>query len=128
MVVFWIRQRDFFQSENSEKGGSILSVSMCVCALWTCIIENLPFYKVRQSKQWKKTAFPNYWYSNSHDMSLHNHNFYSSPCLISFLRILCVSSIGITFKLSDHKAIHCQHRVVWPSIFASRDTDCKIRF
>ena len=54
MVVFWIRQRDFFQSENSEKGGSILSVSMCVCALWTCIIENLPFYKVRQSKQWKK--------------------------------------------------------------------------
>ena len=69
MVIFWSSQKDFFKSENSEKGGSIPSVSMCVCALWTCIIENLPFYKVRQTMK-KKTAFPNYWFFYRHDMSL----------------------------------------------------------
>ena len=68
MVIFWSSQRDFFKSENSEKGGSIPSVSMCVCALWTCIIENLPFYKVRQTME--KNSFPKLLIFYSHDMSL----------------------------------------------------------
>lgn len=99
------------KTENSEKGRKSFPFYMSM-HYWQPIC--------KQSKKQNKTGFQNNWYSSySHSRSLYIHNVYSSPCMTSFIRTMCVSSLRITFKLSDHRAIHCWHRIIWSSISAS---------